>query len=262
MSIDTNGGASASDDLFADEPADTGTSNATHAAPIPDKYKGKSVDDIIAMHRNAEKKISEQGADLAAQRRLSDKILELGNRSQPDTKHTERQPVTVEALLNDPDKALQSAVDSKNRATEERISRLESSITQKDFTAKHSSYQEDMEDPEFKSWIAKNEARQVLANESANGNFRAATSLWDMWSERKELAEGLKTSPKATVKPRTPSTVKATPQENHQSRVFSRAKLMELRAKVHDGDPAATERWKDPEFQRAMIEAYDQGRVK
>ena len=35
-------------------------------AEVPDKYKGKSVDDLISMHANAEKALSRQGLGRAA----------------------------------------------------------------------------------------------------------------------------------------------------------------------------------------------------
>src|SRR6478736_1826618 len=71
------------------------------AHAVPDKYKGKSVDEIIAMHQNAERKIAEQGTELGAIRKLVMQPL-----PEKTNQHTvvERKPITVDSLVNDPDK--------------------------------------------------------------------------------------------------------------------------------------------------------------
>ena len=50
--------------------------------------------------------------------------------------------------------------------------------------------------------------------------------------------------------------------EGAPPRTYSRVKLMELRAKVADGDQAAIQRWNDQKFQDGLVEAYRQGLVK
>jgi hypothetical protein len=254
-----------SDDLDLLDVAATTSTTSVQSDTTPAKYKGKSVEDMIKMHQNAERKISEQGADLAAQRRLSDEILRLKQAS-PETRTTEvtRKPVTVEALLNDPEQAIRDAVNGSDmgrraEAAEARTASLEATLEERDFTSKHKDFASDINDQDFVAWVNKNPLRQALANETAKKNFKAASNLWDLWDEHKELVGTEK--PAATVK-KVPGTVKSAPLENKGKTVYSRAKLMELRMKVEDGDPAATARWKDQTFQNNLIQAYAEDRVK
>lgn len=235
-------------------------------ATIPEKFKGKTVEDMIQSYQNLEKLQSRQAQELGTVRRMADQLLEL-KKPTTETKHVERQPVTVETLLNDPEKALNSAVNSSELAlraqrAEEGVARLERKISQQEFVTKHSGYEQDMHDPAFIDWMNKNEVRRTLGQAAAQDNFVAAKNLFDMWEEHKELAGTAKTETK-TTKPKVTATVRTAPADMVASGKpnLSRAKLMELRTKVEQGDESARARWKDPEFQRRMIEAYAEGRV-
>lgn len=249
-------------DLFtAESHADTSTDKPTQTS----KYSNKSVDELIAMNEESQKHIGRLGNEVGTLRKLSDQIIELKQAKDPQR---EKPPVTVESLLNDPDKSLRTVVrdemEEKARQQSERLDRLELRLTEKDFTSSHKDYAKDLEDPEFKSWVAKSKLKQGLANVAADernpGRFDAASELWSLWEERKELIS--QTDDKPKQRKTVANTVRSTPTENHKPRTFSRAKLMELRMKVQDGDPAAMARYNDPEFQTAMIQAYQDGRVK
>lgn len=253
---------SASDlDLFEAEATGQTTEKVT---TVPDKFKGKSVEDMIQSYQNLEKLQSRQASELGQVRRMADQLLEL-KKPTTEQKIVERQPVTVETLLNDPEKALRSAVDSSDMAqraqrAEEAVQRLERKISEKDFVSKHEGFAEDMSNPEFISWTQKNPARAVLGQHAANGDYVAADSLWQMWDEHKELVGAKDTKPASSAK-KVPSGVKQAPLGSSPKQNYSRAKLMELRMKVQNGDEAATARWMDASFQEKLIKAYEEGRV-
>lgn len=249
-------------DLFEAEATGQPASKSTGT---PDKYVGKSVDDLIRMHQNAEHLISRQGAEVAQVRRMADEILQL-KKPITETRPIAREPVTVQTLLNDPEKALQSAVDSSSvaqRATQAdtRIAQLESSIAETRFTSKHANFAEDLNDPAFIAWINKSPVRAALGQAVAAKNFDAATNLWDLWTEHKELS-GTTQNVAITKAKTVPSGVKSAPAQPRGKPIFSRAKLMELRMKVQQGDTAATARYNDPAFQDRMHEAYAEDRVR
>lgn len=266
MTTEAAGSAGGADDLDLFEAEATGQAAST-SSTIPDKYTGKTVDDLIKMHQNAEKVISRQGQEVSQIRRLSDEILNL---KKPTTQATEeRKPVTVEALLNDPEKAIRDAVansDVGKRAenAEARVVALEAGITERDFVSKHKEFAADINDPAFTTWVNKNPLRQALANRTAQKDFTAATNLWDLWEEHKEIIGGKPGTQVAGGDKRTvPSTVKASPSENLRGKpTYSRAKLMELRMKVQAGHPASLARWNDPHFQEKLNNAYAENRVK
>jgi hypothetical protein len=265
MTTDNTGATGAADDLDLFEAEATGQP-VTKSETKPSKYEGKSVDDLIQMHQNAEKLISRQGAEVAQVRRMADEILQL-KKPTTEVKQIAHQPVTVETLLNDPEKALTSAVNSSElavRATraEARVDSLERKLSEQDFVTKHSSFADDVSNPEFITWTQKNEVRRTLGAAAAANNFEAAKNLWDMWEEHKELVGAKTTDTKAKAKVPTGVRQSSTELTSTGKPNLSRSKLMELRAKVEQGDPAAVARWKDPEFQRRMITAYAEDRVK
>lgn len=270
MTTETPGPAGTASDLDLFEAEASGQPVHQPSKAPSDKYAGKSPEELIEMHRNAERVIGRQSQEIGTLRRVSDQILDLKKPTTETKKEEPRQPVTVDQLLNDPEKALHSAVNSSEAATlaksaDERVSRLEASITQERFVSKHKNFQQDLEDPSFKEWVAKNPVRVGLGNAAAqNADWKAAEALWDLWEEHKDLTKpaGKQTQTTQGAKP-VPKTVKGSPSEGVPAEAtYSRAKLMELRIKVQQGDAAANARWSDPEFQRRMHQAYADGRVR
>lgn len=252
-------GSSAADDLDLFEEEATGQpSQGTKSTQTPDKYTGKSVEDLIKMHQNAEKVISRQGQEVSTLRRTSDAILEL--KKPTVVTREESKPVTVEALLENPDKALKSVLDDEiSRRTADstrRLENLEARISERTFMDAHPDYVNDANDPAFVEWVQKSKLRSALGAQAASNNYQAADQLWELWGEHKEL-----TDTKKPDKKQLPKTVRSAPANTSPEKRYSRAKLMELREKVANGDTAATARWTDPTFQANMIKAYQEDRV-
>lgn len=233
---------------------------------VPAKYAGKTVDDLISMHQNAERRLSQQGNELGEVRKLADQLI--GVRTQENTKRAEvRQPVTVDALLADPEKVLTQTIDAtagtRANAQEQRLQNLETSVAQRDFTSRYPTAQADTNNPDFIEWIKKNPLRTQLAASAYNNDYNAANNLWSLWEEHKGdhgRVETRQAQRKQTVQNAT--TTRGGSSEGAPAKTYSRVKLMELRAQVADGVPAAVTRWNDEKFQAGLIEAYRNGQVK
>lgn len=266
MMTEETGSTGAADDLAEFEAEATGQP-VTKPKTIPKKYEGKTVEDMIQMHQNLEQLNGRQGQELGQMRRMADEILQL-KKATTQTKEEVRQPVTVETLLNDPEKVLQSAIDSSDsvrraQAAEDRVARLESKISQESFVSKFPTFADDMQDPEFTAFVQSNPARQVLGTAASKEDYNAAAALWAMWEERKELIGTTKDDKTQKARVKVTSTVRPSAKTvDVAPRNWSRAKLMELRFKVADGDPAAVTRWNDKTFQENMHKAYAEDRVK
>lgn len=271
MTIEEAGSSGAAGDLDLFEAEATGHPVKTETpSKVPDKYVGKTVDDLIKMHQNSEQLNGRQGNELGQMRRMADEILQL---KKPTTQKTEqvRQPVTVDLLLNDPEKAISQALENsplahRARAAEERAAQLEARITESEFKQSHANIEQDINDPVFLEWVNKNPLRQALASSSANNldvnRFTAAKNLWDLWDEHKDIVGMAHNKPALQGKAKTvPNTVRSAPTGLQGKPNWSRAKLMELRSKVADGDPSATARWSDKTFQERMHTAYAEDRV-
>ena len=242
---------------------------AVTPAELPQKYRDKSVEEIARMHMEAERHLSRVGNELGEQRRLTDALLKL---DKDNAKVPEKKPVTADELFQDPNKAIEQAIQSSETtktvvSTQQRLNNLEMQIGQRDFESKFPTYREDAQNPSFQEWAQKNPARIQLLIAADKYDFNAANALWDMWNEHKELTG---TSDKTAVEEdrskrvKAAKTVKAAASEegSGQGPVYSRSKLMELRLAAASGDMKAKRKLEDPDFQNALSRAYVEGRVK
>lgn len=278
MSITTNLQADNSDfDLEYHDVIKDGTDPAMRqiAETVPEKYKEKTVDDLINMHVNLEKVLHRQGNELGQLRKLTDtqaQLLTISTKAglmQPGqgttVETTTKAPITAEALLSRPDESLNSAISSNPSVTQnaQRLNNLEHSLARKDFEAQYSTYREDVQNPEFQEWVLKSQTRsKLLVDLDKNYNFGSGRELWELWTEHtdtKAAAERAR-GDKVTAA----STIRGSSAEVSQpgKPIYSRAKLAELQLKADAGIPSAVARWNDPEFQREYQLAYAEDRVK
>lgn len=276
MTTESTGTTGGADDLDLFEAEATGQPVAKVTPDtIPEKFKGKTVEDMIQMYQHAERKIGVQGQEIGTLRRLTDEVIGLKKQPTTQTTEQERKPVTVDALLSDPEKTIAQAVansDIGRRAirAEERVNQLETSLNEERFTSKHKTVDQDINDPAFVTWVNKNSLRQSLAAEAAKNDspnrFLAAKNLWDLWDEHKEL-----TTPAGKAKEESlvgkgkvvTSTVRQAPVDGVKGKpIYSRAKVMEFKMRVQQGDPSALIKWNDPTFQQNLNQAYADERVR
>jgi len=75
----------------------------------PEKYAGKTLEDVINMHQNAEKVLGKQGQEVGHQRKLIDQLLESQSQA-TNTAETIEEAVNFEdTFYDDPAKAVNSA---------------------------------------------------------------------------------------------------------------------------------------------------------
>lgn len=248
--------------------------DSTVTSPAPDahskavdnarkRFEGKSPDELIDMHVNLEKVLQRQGNELGQVRKIVDQQTQLiqtkllGNTNSPEVKPV---PVTAETLLNDPSTTVRTVVAPEIQKTNDRVDQLELSMRKSDFETKHTSYVQDLNNPEFQEWVLGSKTRANLLQKLNNYDFDAGTELWDIWSEHTQAKQATEQARKTRVKDAT--TVKVGSTEPVGKPVYSRAKLAELQMRALNGDMAAKARWEDPAFQSEYQSAYAENRVR
>lgn len=178
------------------------TDNATKDAPvaslndgpkIPEKYQDKSIEDIIRMHQESEKRASRLANEVGEVRRMADALLELKKPDQRDGAQKPVPPLTADDLFSDPNAALTRTIEGSTVAkqvdeTQKKLEQLEIQVGRKEFETKYPTFRDDTNDPAFQDWIKRNPARLHLLMQADKFDFGAANALWDMWDEHKELA--------------------------------------------------------------------------
>jgi hypothetical protein len=238
--------------------------NLEQELTVPEKYKGKSITDVVKMHQEVEQALSRQGQELGETRRLVNTLIEAGNK----TKEPERPQVTTETLLAEPDKVLDSAIESHPavKRAQETADILEKQVAQVNFEKAHPSYQQDLTDPEFATWVRSNRGLMKLAAEADAYNFDSAEALWSLWDERKTLAKQVKDKAAADQKrkeaERAGTLEGSSGADASDETIYSRAEIQDLHRRALLGDLKAKAKREDPKFKALIDKAYKEGRVR
>jgi hypothetical protein len=228
---------------------------------LPPKYKGKSLDEIVKMHQEAEKLIGRQAQEVGEVRKLADELI----KRQLDTR--QEVPAAKEDEIDffeDPKKAVNKAVETHPAILEARQQTLalkqQQTLTklQQDFP----DFQQTVADPSFAEWIKASPVRMRLyAAADADFDFDSAAELLTSWSYVKPKAapvqqavpsQEARAAQKAAVKAATVD-VGSNSVGNTSSKVYRRADL--IRLQLEDPD-------RYQELQPEIMAAYSEGRVK
>lgn len=227
---------------------------------IPPKYKGKSLDDIIKMHQEAERLIGRQAQEVGEVRKLADELI----KRQLDTK--QEVPATKEDEIDffeDPKKAVSKAVETHPAIQEARqqAMALKQQQTLNRLQATFPDFQQTVTDPDFAEWVKSSPVRMRLyAAADADYDFEAAAELLHNWSYVKPKAAAPQSQQvpdtravqKAAIKAATVD-VGSNASSPTTSKVYRRADLIRLQLEDPDRYYA---------LQDEILAAYAEGRVK
>lgn len=239
-------------------------------AEVPDKYRGKSVIDVIDMHRNAESALGRTANELGQYKQLTDQLLNLkrtddlrkGGASEAELEEDPVPDISSTELLDNPAAAVNRVVetrlknDERKRQAKEMEQRLAAQA--EEFATKHPDAGEIAQNPEFVEWVQSSPIRRRAALMAYNKDWQAGTDLLDEWkathseeSKPEEPEKNLDEAKKAS----TVSTGASQTGDVPRGKIYRRLDLIRLKLE----DPEA---YSDPGFQQEIMTAYQEGRVK
>jgi len=223
---------------------------------IPEKYKGKSVKDIVRMHQEAERAIGKQGSEVGELRRIVDEYV----RAQTVTKQQQAPEVEEEVdFFTDPDKAIAKAISKHPKVQQAEL--MAAQMTQakilQDLKATHPDYGDIIKDASFVDWIGKSKVRQELFSRADRYyDFDAANELLSTWKERNQVVQQTKAVEKVerkqAVKAASTGATKGSG-ETASKKTYRRADIIELMRFNPD---------RYQELAPDIMQAYAAGRVK
>lgn len=238
-------------------------------AALPEKYAGKTVEDIVAMHQNLESAYGRMANDLGTQRKLTDQLLDL--KREEDLTRNSPEPLAIDSgdLFDNPTEIVGKVVDAKVKGmTDEainRISALEGQLAEERFLTKHSDFNDITASGEFNDWLSRSPIRLQYGQAAAQGDYSAAMALLDDYkdyqshvtppqapattSTQQDPLHAARQAALETGKSSTASAAKAT------GKIYRRADLIDLKLR----DP---ETYNSPDYQAEIVRAYQEGRVK
>ncbi len=152
---------------------------------LPDKYRGKSVDDVIRMHQEAEKLMSRQAQEVGEVRKLADELIKSQLKPKPEPEVAEE----VDFFEN-PQEAVRRAVESNPKvlAAEQYAISVQRQQAQQTMIQKHPDAPAIVNDPEFQNWVRSSRVRERLFQQAdAEYDFDAADELLSTFKELRQV---------------------------------------------------------------------------
>lgn len=178
------------DSIDNSETLDTSASKEEVVDDLPEKYRNKSLKDIIAMHQESEKLIGKQGNEVGELRRTVDDFIK--------TQTSRNLQTDVEPELNDDDfysdpiQATKRAIDEHpaiKDAKQQSIAMKQAAVQNK-IATKYPNFREIATSQEFGNWVNGSKVRIELYNRAQNDyDFDSADELLSTWIERQEYTK-------------------------------------------------------------------------
>jgi len=228
---------------------------APEVPELPDRYRGKSIEDIVKMHQEAEKVIGRQAQEVGEVRKLADELIKqnLSSKSQP----VEQVEPEVDFFEN-PQKAIQKTVETHPDVVAARQASIEFKRmqTQQRLAQEHPDFMEISADKDFETWIKSSQVRlELYTRADAQFDFDAANELLSTYKQlrgikQKQVEQSGKEARQQTLKA---AQVDTGGTGESSKRVYRRADLIRLKMT----DPARYDALSDE-----IMAAYAEGRVK
>ena len=231
---------------------------------VPEKYRGKSLEDIVKMHQESEKLIGRQAQEVGESRKLLDQFI----KQQLEQKH-DKQPVTAQEIdwFEDPAKAVNQAVENNpilKKLQEQQAQQAQLAALQ-GIEKAHPDYVSVAQSEDFQQWVGASKIRQQLFASANNYDVDAAMELLDTYKSLRNIKQAKE------------ETSKAADETLKKSDEASRSKALKTAAVQQGGTGESTKpiyrradlirlRMQDPKRYEDMADdilaAYNEGRVR
>jgi len=152
-------------------------------AELPEKYRDKSLDEIVRMHQEAEKLIGKQAQEVGEVRKLADELIKqnLGSRQQ----QTRQEEPEVDFFEN-PQKAVQRTVDNHPDilAARQVTQEMKRAQIQQRLAQEHPDFGEIAKDQDFANWVKSSPVRIKIFEQADSGyDYDSANELLSTYKQ-------------------------------------------------------------------------------
>ena len=224
---------------------------------LPEKYQGKSLEEVVQMHQEAEKLLGRQSSEVGELRKVVDDYIASQTQSAPQPQYVE--PEDDIDYFTDPQGAVNRAIENhpKIREAQEYSQQYKQQAALATLSNKHPDMQEILGDPKFAEWIKASKIRtQLFVQADQEYNADAADELFSLWKERKtvtqQTAQVEKQARKQQLKAANTGNARGSG-EGGRKKVYRRADIIKLMRTDPDRYTALADE---------IMAAYAEGRVK
>ena len=224
---------------------------------IPEKYQGKSMQDVVKMHQEAEKLLGKQSSEVGELRKVVDDFISAQLAAQQAPEQQQEEDDTD--FFTDPKQAVARAIENhpKIREAEQYTTQYKKQTALSALQSKHPDMQQILNDSKFAEWVKASKIRSQLFVQADQGyDYDAADELFSLWKERAGVAKQTvaveQQARKQQLKAANTGTARGST-EGSRKKVYRRADIIKL---MRD----------DPERYQALaneiMQAYSEGRVR
>jgi len=224
---------------------------------IPEKYQGKSMEEVVQMHQEAEKLLGRQSGEVGELRKVVDDYINSQTLHQAPQQTVE--PEEDIDYFTDPQGAVNRAIENhpKIREAEQYSSQYKQQAALATLSTKHPDMQEILEDPKFAEWIKASKIRtQLFVAADQQYDADSADELFSLWKERKvvtqQTANVEKQARKQQLKAANTGNARGS-NEGTRKKIYRRADIIKLMRTDPDRYTALADE---------IMAAYAEGRVK
>ena len=224
-------------------------------AELPEKYRDKSLDEIVRMHQEAEKLIGKQAQEVGEVRKLADELIKqnLGSRQQ----QTRQEEPEVDFFEN-PQKAVQRTVDNHPDILAARQVTLEMKRAQiqQRLAQEHPDFGEIAKDQDFANWVKSSPIRIKIFEQADSGyDYDSANELLSTYKQLRSVKQKQTSNEGEVTRKQNLKAVGVDVGGSGESskRVYRRADL--IRLKMQDPD-------RYDALSQEIMAAYSEGRVR
>ena len=233
------------------------TEQPQEQSTVPEKYQGKSLEEVVQMHQEAEKLLGRQSGEVGELRKVVDDYISNQTIAQAPQQTVE--PEDDIDYFTDPQGAVNRAIENhpKIREAEQYTVEYKKQSSLATLQAKHPDMQTILGDPKFAEWIKASKIRtQLFVAADQQYDSDSADELFTLWKERKVVAQQTadveKQARKQTLKAASTGNARGSSQGTRK-KVYRRADIIKLMRTDPDRYTALADE---------IMAAYAEGRVK
>jgi len=223
---------------------------------IPEKYRGKSLHEVVQMHQEAEQVMSRHSAEVGELRKVVDEYIVTQTQSAP------KQNVEPESDIDyftDPQGAVNRAIENhpKIKAAEEYSINYKRQSALAELNNKHPDMKSILSNARFQEWVNASKFRtQLFAQADKNYDAEAADELFSLWKEMQSVTQKTVNAEKQVRKQQLKSANTGNARGSGEKTREKRYRRIDL-IKLKNNDPARYNAMADE-----ILRAYKEGRVK
>lgn len=245
-------------DLMAEKQSEQ-TVTQTQTYEIPDKFKGKSLEDVVKSYVELESKVGSQGQELGELRKLADQFIQTPTApqyGQAGSRYDATQDIDFDSL-DEPDK-VKAVLERELSPVRNELFELKKEKLNAKLKSEHPDFMDLVAQRDFQEWVMKSPVRmEMFARADRNFEYEAANELFTTY----KAVKGIQAT-KVAEQVRDAETKEAFSQSRMEtgSAEDTRPKKVYRRADIIDLKIRNPERYRM--LEQEILQAYAEGRVR